>query len=594
MDGLRPVFGMGEALPGEVGRVEDAPVDEAEALARNDRMWVRGGGRDAVSWEAVRLQCGRGRVQRYVAIQFGVTESQLCERRRRGGWRLMSRAELEALSGLVTRAIAIRRAIRHLPDEPEVDAAACEWEPVPPEVEAELRRERREQTAMHHINAATTKLGAARVAERAQEAAAQLVARQADAWRVVAHAAQLPPDGAWRTWLLMGGRGAGKTRAGAEWVRGLVEGGLAKRVALIGPSLHDVREVMIAGPSGLLAISDEAMRPKYEVTRRRLVWPPTGPCAGAVAFAFSAEDPDSLRGPQFDAAWCDEIGAWAKDLDTWKTLAFGMRLGASPRIVATTTPRPRALVKLLVGKAEAGRGGVVLTQAATRANAHNLSPEFVEALEEDYGGTPLGRQELDGELIEDLEGALWTRAMIEAARCSAEEAVELERVVVAVDPPAGATGRSDACGIVVAGVKAGVVYVLADCTVRGLRPAEWAKRVAAAAEAHGAGLVVAEANQGGEMVREVLESAGEGRVRVKLEHASKGKRDRAEPVSAKYEQGRVRHVRVLKELEDEMCAFGAPGQTAPRSRSPDRVDALVWAVTVLSRKPPAKLGIEVL
>ena len=412
-----------------------------------------------------------------------------------------------------------------------------------------------------------------------------------EAWWLNAHAAQLAPEGPWRTWMLMGGRGAGKTRAGAEWIRELVESGVAKRIALVGPSLHDVREVMIAGPSGLCAIGNDATRPKYEVTRRRLVWPAYGKCEGAVAFAFSAEDPDSLRGPQFDAAWCDEIGAWAKDLDTWKTLAFGMRLGAAPRIVATTTPRPRALVKMLAAKAAAERGGVVMTQAATRANAQNLSPEFVEALEEDYGGTPLGRQELDGELIEDLEGALWTRAMIEAARCFVEDAEGLERIIVAVDPPASATRRSDACGIVVAGVKDGVVYVLADATVRGLRPAEWAKRVAATAEAWGAGLVVAESNQGGEMVRDVLEAAGEGEVRVKLEHASKGKRDRAEPVSARYARGTVRHVRVMKELEDEMCSFGAQGADG-RSRSPDRVDALVWAVTILSRRPGAIPKVE--
>jgi phage terminase large subunit-like protein len=218
------------------------------------------------------------------------------------------------------------------------------------------------------------------------------------AWLDIAHEPQLAPEGAWRMWLLMGGRGAGKTRAGAEWVRGLVESGIAKRIALVGPSLHDVREVMIAGPSGLCAIGDPAVRPTYEVTRRRLVWPPVGNCKDAVAYTFSAEDPDSLRGPQFDLAWCDEIGAWANDLRTWNTLAFGMRLGPAPRIVATTTPRPRSLVKILAEKAERNRGGVVITRAATRANAANLSPDFVAGLEEDYAGTELGRQELDGEL----------------------------------------------------------------------------------------------------------------------------------------------------------------------------------------------------
>ena len=372
----------------------------------------------------------------------------------------------------------------------------------------------------------------------------------------------------------------------------LVESGIAKRIALVGPSLHDVREVMIAGPSGLCAIGDPALRPTYEVTRRRLVWPPVGNCAGAVAFAFSAEDSDSLRGPQFDLAWCDEVGAWANDTKTWSTLAFGMRLGPAPRIVATTTPpRPRALVKLLAARAEQKRGGVVITRAATRANAINLSPEFVAGLEEDYAGTELGRQELDGELIEDLEGALWSRAMIDDARAAVGEAEGLERVVVAVDPPVTATGKSDACGIIVAGVKAGVVYVLADATVRGLKPAAWAERVMLAPRGWGAGTVVAESNQVGEMVRDVLERAsaelaGGSKLRVKLRHAQTSKRERAQPVSVLYATGRVRHVRVLKELKDEMCSFGAAGDDGRRARSPDRVDALVWAVDELMRKQP--------
>jgi phage terminase large subunit-like protein len=408
-------------------------------------------------------------------------------------------------------------------------------------------------------------------------------------WRLWARPDQCPPSAAangepWRIWLFMGGRGAGKTRAGAEWVRALATGDPlagppARRIALVGETWQDAREVMIEGEAGIRRLHRPCERPVWEPSRRRLYWPSTA----AEAHAFSADDPEQLRGPQFDAAWCDEIGAWAYDLRTWKTLAFAMRLGPAPRIVATTTPRPRALVKLLAEKAEAGRGGVVLTQASTRVNAQNLAPEFVAALEEDYGGTELGRQELDGELIEDLEGAMWTRAMIEATRAGVEEAEGLERVVVAVDPPVSAGGRADACGIVVAGVKRGVVYVLSDATVRGLRPAEWAKRVAWAAEAHGAGMIVAESNQGGELVRDVLQAAGEGRVRVKMEAAVRSKKERAQPVSALYEQGRVKHVRVLKELEDEMCSFGAEGAER-RSRSPDRVDALVWAVTELTRK----------
>jgi phage terminase large subunit-like protein len=604
-------------------REAEALVSAAARLAADESKWVRRAERADVSWEAMRLQVARGRQITGVAHAFDVNPKSLIVKRKRDEviaqiaarlgvdpppnrkWTLAA-PELEALSRLVAEATMIRRAtlgITMTDANRAQDALAFEWEPiVAPEkiaVEAPIdplddpdapETERRDavRQALSALLEEAKAAGDARRAQLVRRVLAGCTTERAagwalDHWSLHAHAAQLAPEVPWRTWMLMGGRGAGKTRAGAEWVRELVESGIAKRVALVGPTLHDVREVMIAGPSGLCAIGPEEMRPTYEVTRRRLVWPPVGLCKGAVAFAFSAEDPDSLRGPQFDAAWCDEIGAWAKDLDTWKTLAFGMRLGPAPRIVATTTPRPRALVKLLAGKAEAARGGVVLTQAGTRANAQNLSPEFVEALEEDYGGTELGRQELDGELIEDREGALWTRAMIERARCPVEAAEGLERVVVAVDPPVSVGARSDACGIIVAGVKDGIVYVLADATVRGLRPAEWAEKVAWAAEAHGARLVVAEGNQGGVLVRDVLVAAGKGRVRVRMENATEGKKERAQPVSTLYERGRVRHVRVLKELEDEMCSFGVDG-AEKRSRSPDRVDALVWAVSELTRR----------
>jgi phage terminase large subunit-like protein len=403
-------------------------------------------------------------------------------------------------------------------------------------------------------------------------------------WELWAHDAQLPPEGDWRTWLFMGGRGAGKTRAGAEWVRGLVEQGEARRIALVGPTLHDVREVMIEGPSGILAVSPDGARPTYHVTRRRLEWP-----NGAVGFAFSAEDPDSLRGPQFDAAWCDEIGAWARDVGTWDTLMFGLRLGRRPRVSATTTPRARKLVKRLIDRVADGPGSparVVMTRAATRENAANLAPGFVEEMTAAYAGSSLAPQELEGEFVADREGALWTRAMIEEARVAAGDVGELDRVVVAVDPPAG-VGR-DACGIVAAGVRGGVVYVLRDASVRGMRPLEWAGRIVALARQVGAGLIVAEGNQGGEMVRDVLHTAGAGQVaRVRLEHASLGKRARAQPVSVAYEQAKVRHAGVLQELEDEMCAFGAEGDAGA---SPDRVDALVWAVCELLQ-PKKKPGV---
>ena len=559
---------------------EPLPDIEAEArkIAEDGDRWVKKP--EPVCWDLIELLVASGQSMNQVADQLGVDASTVKRRKRRTFWPMETEQQRDWLTAVLKRAMALRWAKVDPAASDNLKAAiaaACEWRRVRSAFSPGL-------LAAFDAPVAAPSVSALRADPPPPMLCIEGGKTAAD-WSEIAHVAQLAPEGAWRTWLLMGGRGAGKTRAGAEWVRGLVESGIAKRIALVGPSLHDVREVMITGPSGLCAIGPEATRPKYEVTRRRLVWPPVGLCAGAVAFAFSAEDPDSLRGPQFDLAWCDEIGAWAKDVATWSTLAFGMRLGAAPRIVATTTPRPRALVKMLAEKADKKRGGVVITRAGTRTNAANLSPEFVAGLEEDYAGTELGRQELDGELIEDLAGALWSRAMIEDARAGMGEAEGLEFVVVAVDPPAGASARSDACGIIVAGIKAGVVYVLADATVRGLKPAEWAARVMTTAAGWGAGVVVAESNQGGEMVRDVLERAGvaDG-LRVKLRHAQRSKAERAAPVSTLYAKGRVRHVRVLKELEDEMCSFGVSGVEGRGARSPDRVDALVWAVDELLRK----------
>ncbi len=556
-------------------RVEQA----ARLFAENDARWMKKD--EPISWDAIELMLVSGVSKAEVARRFRISLCSVKHRRARDFWPMETAEQRDLLRAVLGRAVALRR------EWTTRDGLGSCGEAVL--VLAEAPRALPPVPVVHALPAPVVEP----VGDGEQLAAAfppssrAFGARDQTPWGELAHAAQLPPEGAWRTWLMMGGRGAGKTRAGAEWVRGLVESGLVKRIALVGPTLHDVREVMIDGPSGLRAIAPDALRPTYEVTRRRLIWPPAGACEGAVAFAFSAEDPDSLRGPQFDLAWCDEIGAWAKDVKTWDTLAFGMRLGPAPRIVATTTPRPRALVKLLAGKAEKKRSGVAITRAGTRENAANLAPDFVSALEEDYAGTELGRQELDGELIEDLEGALWSRAMIEATRARADEAEGLTRVVVAVDPPAGASGRSDACGIVAAGVKDGVVYVLQDATVRGQKPADWAARVMSVARAWSAACVVAESNQGGEMVRDVLRNAGVlagvDRLRVVLRYARVSKRDRAEPVSTLYATGRVRHVRVLKELEDEMCSFGVT-QDGARRKSPDRVDALVWAVDELMRK----------
>ncbi len=364
----------------------------------------------------------------------------------------------------------------------------------------------------------------------------------------------------------MGGRGSGKTRAGAEWINDLVTAGRASRIALVAPTLLDAREVMIEGVSGLRRIASDTNRPIYISSRRRLEW-----SNGAIAQVYSAEDPDSLRGPQFDTAWCDELAAWANGESVWDMLMLGLRLGTDPRVVATTTPRPIPLVKRLVADAQ-----TVVTRSTTQDNQSNLSPVFLNAVTSLYGGTRLGRQELDGDLVEDLEGALWTRDRLEANRLS-RMPDDMTRIIVAVDPAVTARASSDACGIVAAGKRGnGGLVVLADATVQGLAPLEWAMRAAALADKLGAAEIVAEANQGGELVREVLKMAGwTGAVR--LMHARFSKMMRAAPVAALYEQDRVAHVGAFPALEDEMCAFGADGFAG----SPDRVDALVWAIDVL-------------
>lgn len=402
-------------------------------------------------------------------------------------------------------------------------------------------------------------------------------------WQFWARDDQLPPEctkggEAWQTWLMLGGRGAGKTRAGAEWVRALVSGhpGFAPakvgRIALVGETLADVREVMVEGVSGLLSLNYGRSRPRWEPSRRRLLWP-----NGAVAQGFSAEDPESLRGPQFEAAWCDELAKWKNAQETWDMLQFGLRLG-SPRQMVTTTPRPIPLLKKLLADPK-----TAVTRAKTSANADFLAPDFLETVVARYKGTRLGRQELDGEIIEDTHGALWTRAMIEAARVT--EAPPLQRIIVAVDPVAASHKRADACGIVAAGIAADKrLYVLQDKTLASARPAQWAQVCVALYHALQADALIAEVNQGGEMVAAVIGEA-DSHVPVISVRASRGKYLRAAPVAQLYEQGRVHHVGPLPELEDEMCAFGPGG--LPNGKSPDRLDALVWALTDLALKPEA-------
>lgn len=397
------------------------------------------------------------------------------------------------------------------------------------------------------------------------------------AWEITRRPNQTPPDGSWLIWLLLGGRGAGKTRAGAEWVLEQVKAG-ARRVALVAPTYYDAREVMIDGESGLLNIGDELDRPEYLPTRRLLQWP-----NGAIGQVFSAEDPDGLRGPQFDLAWADEFCAWAYPEDTLSNLRLGLRLGSDPKLVITTTPKPNAALQKLMSEP-----GVEISRATTKDNEKNLSPAFMRSVYEIYGGTRLGRQELDGEIIEDAEGALWTRALIDSVLVSSAPK-DLQKIVVAIDPPVTSGPKADACGLVVAGrIGSGAqarVFILHDGTMQGLRPDKWAALAVDSWRQWDADYLLAEVNQGGEMVKSILQAIG-SEVPVRTVYASKSKVARAEPVAALYEQGKVKHVGCFPALEDELCMMGAhEGQKTNMRKSPDRADALVWAVTDLLLKP---------
>jgi len=375
-------------------------------------------------------------------------------------------------------------------------------------------------------------------------------------WGVTGRDEQKPPAGDWRTWLVMGGRGSGKTRAGAEWVQALVsaDGGRSElRIALVAETLGEAREVMVDGVSGICRIARGSKRPEFEVSRRRIVWP-----SGAVAQIFSSEDPESLRGPQFHYAWCDELAKWKHAEETFDMLQFGLRLGRDPRQLVTTTPRPVPLLKRLMGDP-----GTHLVRIATRDNARNLAPNFLVELQKRYGGTRLGRQEIDGELIEDREDALWKRAEIEACTVRVTEA--LRRIVVAVDPPSG-SGEHSCCGIVVAGLDAGGrAVVLADSSVEGMTPAGWAKAVANAYRRFSADRIVAEVNQGGEMVAAMLRSVDVS-LPLTLVRATRGKYLRAEPVAALYEQRRVVHAGHFVELETRCVTSGR--RACPRAARP--------------------------
>jgi phage terminase large subunit-like protein len=377
-------------------------------------------------------------------------------------------------------------------------------------------------------------------------------------WRFwPARAEQLPPPGDWRIWLFLGGRGSGKTRAGAEWVADGVRCGRMRRIGLIGATAHDARSVMVEGESGLLSVTEAT----YEPSNRRIIW-----ANGAIADVVSAEEPDAVRGHQFDGVWADEFCKWADPQGALDMVLMALRLGRDPRMLITTTPRNIKPLKDLLTLPD-----VVQTRSSTQENAANLAPTFLTGLTLRYGGTRLGRQELEAELIEDNDAALWKRVWIERARVRSAPA--LTRIVVAVDPPASVAG--DECGIVVAGLsETGDGYVLADASVAGLTAAGWAARVAEAFETYKADVIVAEANQGGDMVRQVLVDALPN-APVRLVHATRDKCSRAMPAAALYEQGRIHHAGAFAELEDQMVSYDGSGQ------SPDRMDALVWALANL-------------
>ena len=404
-------------------------------------------------------------------------------------------------------------------------------------------------------------------------------------WKFWARPNQLAPSGDWSNWLILAGRGFGKTRTGAEWVRTNMCGatplarGRWRHIALIAETAADARDVMVGdgkaasdpkAGSGLLQIHPKAFRPTYEPSKRRLTWP-----NGAVASIYNGTEPDQLRGPQHDAAWCDELAKWQYAQEAWDQLQFGLRTGENPQVCITTTPRPVSLLKQIMGDP-----GTVVTRGSTFDNRSNLSGKFLQTIRRKYEGTRLGRQELNAEILEDVEGALWKRALIDHLRVALQDVPPLKRIVVALDPNASTEEDANECGIVCAGL--GINdhgYVLDD--VSGvMAPHDWAVKAIALGRTRQADRIIAEENNGGAMVENTLRMVDPG-VSYRSVWASRGKVTRAEPVSALYEQGRVHHVGPFTRLEDQMCAFTIDFNRREMGYSPDRVDALVWALTEL-------------
>ena len=392
-------------------------------------------------------------------------------------------------------------------------------------------------------------------------------------WLFWARDNQIAPETNWRVWLILAGRGFGKTRTGAEYIRQRVALGDAKHIALVGRTAADVRDVMVTGPSGLLSVYPPGEGPDYEPSRRRIVWP-----CGAIAHTYSSEVSDQLRGPQHDTAWCDEIAAWQYPGETWDQLMFGLRLG-DPRCVVTTTPRPIHLIRDLL-KSE----HTTTTRGSTFDNKRNLAGAFFEQMLDKYEGTSLGRQELYAEVLDSLPGALWERPMIDQSRVS--ECPSLARVVVAVDPAITAKDTSDETGIIVCGAdSSGEFYVLEDASGR-MTVDTWAKRVVECYDKWKADRIVAEVNQGGDLVESMIRQSGRN-VAYRGLHASRAKHSRAEPVAARYEQGKVHHVGLFQDLEDQLCTYSQFSKY-----SPDRLDALVWGITDLDTRKTVNINMD--
>jgi phage terminase large subunit-like protein len=405
-------------------------------------------------------------------------------------------------------------------------------------------------------------LGAARVYELTKR------------WEAIARTEQLEPAGDWLTWLVSAGRGFGKTRIGAETVTGWAKSGQCGRMALIAPTAADARDVMVEGESGIVVCSDRAdFRASYEPSKRRITWP-----NGALATVYSAQEADRLRGPQHDGAWCDEIAAWERPQDVWDQMQFGLRLGRRPRTIVTTTPRPIALVKALIKSPS-----VIVTRGSTYDNAVNLAPSFLAAIRKAYEGTRLGRQEINAEILDDNPGALWRMALIDAARCQIAPA-DFRRVVGGIDPAVSSNENSAETGIIFGATA--MCRCKGDPELHGFvledvsdtyTPDQWARAAASGYHRHKCDRIVAEINNGGDLVESNLRTLGDPLISYLSVHASRGKAIRAEPIAALYEQGKVHHVGTFPKLEDQMTQWNPLAD----EKSPDRLDALVWLMTEL-------------